>query len=343
MNWTTDQLFDMAFVPDVARARRSTIRAFARFCVWGKHKFFPTSEKTLLAYATFLMNNKLKASTIAKYIGTICSYNRMYGHSISSTSYRIHLLLRGIKRAQKFQPSSKAPFTPVELLKIRATLDWKKSLHRSFWACLVIGFWSFLRGGNLLPKSKGDFSPDCHLSSLNMSVDAENKIILFSLKRTKTIQFNERSLVIPLVAINDADMCPITALRTMWELCPLQKLGSIFTYVDGGVVKSLLHSKFNELIKSSCKLAGLDESIYSAHSLRKGGTTVALMAGVDEILVKAQGDWISNAYRRYITFSLDQKLSVPKRIAEAMQSPAFGARCKTLALPLAASLYDLGA
>lgn len=96
------------------------------------------------------------------------------------------------------------------------------------------------------------------------------------------------------------------------------------------------------MLKSACTAAGLDPKFYSVHSLRKGGATVALLSGVDEVMVKAQGDWISDAYRRYITFSMDQRLSVPMRVVSAMKDPDFERRCQSLAIPMAASLYSVG-
>ncbi len=338
---SVSDFLDMAYVPEVVKARRSAVRAFARFCLRFDFQFFPATEAVLLEYAAFLANSGLKASTISKYLSTIGTYNKLHGADISVNSFRLSLMMRGIKRSQDLQPASKSPLTPVELRLMRATLDWNSSQDRTFWACLVIGFWTFLRGGNLIPKSAADFNSGRHLSALNMSVDPESGVLSFNLKRTKTIQFNERRLIIPLVPLGN-DLCPIQALRDMWELCPLQDNGSLFIYREGGAYKTLLHPKLNELIKRAAVDAGLDPKLFSSHSLRKGGTSVALLSGADELLVKAQGDWISNAYRRYITFSMSQRLSVPYSIAKAMNSDGFEARCKSLAIPMAAALYDLG-
>lgn len=93
------------------------------------------------------------------------------------------------------------------------------------------------------------------------------------------------------------------------------------------------------MIKKFCSVVGLDASLFSAHSLRKGGATVALLAGVDDTMVKAQGDWVSDAYQRYITFSMAQRESVPRKIAEAMRKEDFNDRCTSLALATQAALY----
>ncbi len=94
------------------------------------------------------------------------------------------------------------------------------------------------------------------------------------------------------------------------------------------------------MIKKTCLQCGLDPKDFSAHSLRKGGTTGAFIAGADRVMVKAQGDWVSDAYMRYVTFSLDQRLSVPQAIIEAMRTPQFFERCSSLSLATAAAIYQ---
>ncbi len=89
-----------------------------------------------------------------------------------------------------------------------------------------------------------------------------------------------------------------------------------------------------------CSLAGLAPEPYSGHSLRKGGATCALLAGVSETMVKLQGDWVSDAYRRYISFSFAQKIEVPRTVAQAMQTDEFWDRCANLSSATSARLYS---
>ena len=44
----------------------------------------------------------------------------------------------------------------------------------------------------------------------------------------------------------------------------------------------------------------------------EGGATLAFKAGAPADLIKAQGDWKSEAYRKYIEVSLNDKLKVAK-------------------------------
>jgi site-specific recombinase XerD len=67
----------------------------------------------------------------------------------------------------------------------------------------------------------------------------------------------------------------------------------------------------NTLFKKKLKAAGI-QTYLTSHSLRAGGVTAALRAGVDLRLVKHHGKWKSDAVLVYITESIANQLSVSK-------------------------------
>jgi hypothetical protein len=152
----------------------------------------------------------------------------------------------------------------------------------------VVGFWSFLCCSNLLQKSPASYAPGQHVGVDSIALTDSGFNI--TLNRTKTLQFNECQLAIPLVAIPGSNLCPFDAVRAMWQLCQASSGVSLFCYSSRGRPTPLVHSRFNKLLKSFCKAAGLNPRLFSGHSMRKGGATCALLAGVSETLVKLQGD-----------------------------------------------------
>lgn len=357
MSLTVDYLQSKAYADATTKARNAAVLAFARYCVAANLTFFPASTDTLCQYVAYLATHNLKASSIRAYLTHIGTFHKLKGFDDPTLCFAVSTTLKGAARIRDSRPDSKAPLTPVELIKIRRVLDWTSSLHRTFWACLVVGFWSFLRGGNLVQKTKRDFDNLRHVSADNVTASTEG--IVVALQRTKTIQFNERELHIPLLYMHDNPLCPITALRDMWELCPAQSGTSLFLYsAPSGTHSPLIHSQLNKreylhnrllghwlthcfaVIKLHCSLAGLNADLYSAHSLRKGGATCALLAGVSETMVKLQGDWVSDAYKRYISFSLQQKADSPRTVELAMRRNDFWERCANLASATSAALYQ---
>ena len=62
---------------------------------------------------------------------------------------------------------------------------------------------------------------------------------------------------------------------------------------------------------------GLDPSLYGAHSLRIGGATAALAAGVPPNLIRLMGRWSSEVCQIYCRMSLEAALNVSTQIAAA--------------------------
>jgi hypothetical protein len=59
-----------------------------------------------------------------------------------------------------------------------------------------------------------------------------------------------------------------------------------------------------DTFKAMIEAVHLDPSMYSLHSLRRGGATAAYIAGMDMLHVKRHGNWASSAFWGYITAPL---------------------------------------
>ena len=56
----------------------------------------------------------------------------------------------------------------------------------------------------------------------------------------------------------------------------------------------------------------------SGHSFRRGGATWAFSANVPSELIKEHGDWLSEAYLRYLNFNLEERLVVTLKMGQAV-------------------------
>ena len=61
--------------------------------------------------------------------------------------------------------------------------------------------------------------------------------------------------------------------------------------------------------------AGVDPSPFSSHSLRIGGATAALAAGMSPLTIRVMGRWDSDVYRVYCRLSRQSALRVGAAIA----------------------------
>ena len=61
-----------------------------------------------------------------------------------------------------------------------------------------------------------------------------------------------------------------------------------------GRTKPLIYGQLQEKIKGLISTTGRDSSLYSTHSLRRGGCSWAFKAGVPTNLIQHHGDWFSD-------------------------------------------------
>ena len=128
--------------------------------------------------------------------------------------------------------------------------------------------------------------------------------------RTKTIQFKQRILEIPLPFIPNSILCPVTALTTYFALVPAALDSPVFVVPHGSGLTPILARHFNSFLKHCIESIGEDPLQFSPRSFRKRGATFAFNCGAPTEFIKAQGDWKSDAYLVYLTLSLSKKQAI---------------------------------
>ena len=77
-------------------------------------------------------------------------------------------------------------------------------------------------------------------------------------------------------------------------------------------------AQVRDMVKSCMEAAGQPPERYGAHSLRIGGATAALAAGVSPQLIRLMGRWSSDIYELYCRQSRESALDVGRAIASAV-------------------------
>ena len=87
---------------------------------------------------------------------------------------------------------------------------------------------------------------------------------------------------------------------------------AMFCFPDGTPIRT---RDVRTAVRCAMKAAGLDPMRFGAHSLRIGGATAALAAGVSPQLIRLMGRWSSDIYEIYCRMSLQAALGVGRSIA----------------------------
>ena len=227
-----------------------------------------------------------------------------------SEDHLLQLELQGITRLHPHVPSRAKPVTPSILCKYYHHMDHTDSLHCSVWACSLFMFYTLARLGSMLPSSKS--SPrHKFLSKDRVNLCVEGLLVTFL--HTKTIQFGKRRLHIPLLKTNSL-LCPVQAYFHASSISSGGLSGPAFTFNKKGKTCWLTASVFIRTFRSVLDTAGVQgASSFTGHSFRRGGATWAFQAGVPGELIQICGDWASDAYTRYLEFSMKSKLDLASR------------------------------
>ena len=150
------------------------------------------------------------------------------------------------------------------------------------WAARCLGFFGFLRTGEMTVPSYSAYDPSVHLSYKDIAVDdlANPQTVSVFIKQSKTDLF--RRGINLFVGRTSSDLCPVMALLN-YLVVRGPREGSLFMFSDGRRCRALGHP-----------------SKYCGHSFRIGAATAAAERGMEDSVIKTLGRWRSLAYLEYI-------------------------------------------
>ena len=115
------------------------------------------------------------------------------------------------------------------------------------------------RVANIVPPSLRQFDPrrhhQRHLTRGDVALTAHALLVTF--KCTKTIQFGERLLLIPLLRIPGSPLCPVTAYRRMIELVPARRSCPVFLLPGPSGIVPLTKGSFVSQFRACLSAMGI--------------------------------------------------------------------------------------
>lgn len=270
----------------------------------------------LCAFAVYVSYRVKTVESVRQYLQGVHAIAELKGKNCPLiTERKIKLTLKGIKRNLKHRPRQ-AEAMDVHLLKeIHDILDLSDPKTATLWAAMIMGFFLLLRKSNLVPDTVKNFDPDKQL--LRKDVACEKDVLLVKVRWSKTIQFQQKVLKVPLVRIKGSKICPVKAYQNMVKQNPTKDgEAPLFGVRYKKSVVPISYRTFNRFIKKAVELVGRKSDRFSTHSLRRGGATHAMNSKVKSNLIAILGDWASDCYKRYIDWSLDMRLSAAMNMSK---------------------------
>ena len=179
----------------------------------------PSSETTLILFASYLATANMSHTTIKVYLAAIRHVHVVAGlHElfIEQLTPRLQLVLRGIKKSQAStsSPRVRLPITLQLMQSINNILSNQPHLYRNImlWAACCLAFFGFLRVSEFTIPSHNGYDPSLHLSLQDISIDHRDNpnVLRIHIKQSKTDPFRQGVQIY--LGVTNTNVCPILGI-----------------------------------------------------------------------------------------------------------------------------------
>lgn len=288
------------------------------FCSERDLMALPASSLTVARFMTYLARS-CKFTTINNYLSSIIVLHKYHGYTAEfRNTFYIQLVIKGLRRILGDTPCQSIPLSPEQLLQCYKSIDHEDKMDLLCWAAVILCFRTLLRKSNVLP--------DCIKPPLHPNIIRRKDVQFFkwgmviTVSASKTIQYKERKLEIPVFAMDFSPFCAVKFLKEHFAKVPGELDGPLFlkgNHTSG--LKPLLYRDVLKTLKTWVKNIGMDPLNVGLHSLRRSGATFMCRLGIPLTDIKCMGDWRYLAVLEYLITPMSRKLEIEDKIVNGLK------------------------
>ncbi|EGZ12445.1 hypothetical protein PHYSODRAFT_517498 [Phytophthora sojae] len=265
---------------------------------------------------------RLSPSTIQSKLCHVRWYHRVFAGFDPRLDAHHAMVLSGIRRANP-PPARRDPVMRPVLKWIIDNLDLSKAQHRVIGGAAVLGFFFLLRSAEyLLVRGRRRVYTlqvrDVVVRDAN-GLQTQSARQACSIKVTFRGQKNDQEghgMQRVLRRSGDQRFCPVWAGTLLLQNASQLRLKSTDPLCSLSTTKMLSAELMAKLLRAAAKATGNEASRVPCHSLRSGGATTLLAAGVDSTVVMLHGRWRSDVYQRYTRYTDATRSRLAARMAK---------------------------
>ena len=268
---------------------------------------FPVVEWNCVRFATYLSFWLKSVHSIKNYVSGICIINDINGYPTCKRGVIYTNAIRGLRRQLQHQVRQAKPMTREILQQIVRVVDTSDDKQLAIWVAMLFGFNLFLRKSNLVPEQR---MHDTKFQLSRRDIKYHKGVMVMHIKWSKTSQFGEDALQLPMVEIESLEICSVKWCCFMINKIKAKPYHNLFSYKDeqsGRVLPVTYNDLTTQMRQWIAKTVG-NENAFSSHSLWHGGVTTAFHKGIPELAIQTLGNWASMAYKRYINITLESRM-----------------------------------
>ena len=304
-----------------ARNVLSHIRQWVCFCLYFQLVLIPARASDLVLFAQ-LMALSSGYDHIKAVIGSISFLHKNFNVNFPGDSFQLKTTLQSLKRKLAKAPNQALPISPSHLIAMYRLINLSNPQDLALWCSILVGFFGLLRKKSLCPdEDPSSLDPVQILTVRKVIVKRSEGIALLYINFSKTMQFGQKDLVIPLVSNNCKALDPIYHLDLLFTRTKAPPESPAFSYrTSSGNLAHITHRVFTSRLKNLLSRSGFSPEKFSGHSLRRGGATFLYQCGASALEIQACGDWASTVFTRYLFVSLEERLHSQKLMSRHLPS-----------------------
>ena len=297
----------------------SQLNAYIKFCDRYMLTYFPCDNIQLCRFGQHLKRTFQSPDAVGNYISGIRTCLALLGMVVpDSQDKQMQMFNQGLKRIMPHAVKQAAPITPEILVKMSKVVNYQDTVEMIAWTATLLGFYMFLRKSNLVPDNMQGFNIQQQFARQDINITGLQDPIMAEIRWSKTIQFKQRVLRCPVLPAGNKSICPVYWTHHMITHVKAGPTEPLFAIPSKDGWLSLSANQLVARIRKWLKLIKEDEEAYSLHSLRRGGATFAYRSNLEADMIKTLGDWSSDAFKRYIDVSMDQRYTSMRKFVDAL-------------------------
>ena len=275
----------------------------------------PCPSERVALYATWLARDMTYRSVI-NYLSGLSNFLRQQGgRGIEYGNYSVAATIKGIRRDKGDAPRRAPPLLPVMLIKIFGGLTTNMG-HNAWRAAVLCSFRALLRKCQVTESESALVRGDFKMHEWGM---------IIKVRRSKTIQFRERTLEIPVARCENKQLCAVHWTSVHFSEIPSGPETMAFRVPGAaGGSSPMSYRIYQEMLRIFSNKAGYGEMEITSHSLRRGGCTFLAMCGASIEEIKTRGDWASETVYSYLKTPLQTRVLNDMRVASTLAATEGG-------------------
>lgn len=254
-----EKLICEAYRPGTKQNLKTQISVYYTFCEKFGLQELPADGKQLARFAVYLYKYiGLKPESINNYLSGVKTLHGLLEIPLTSVDNIFHqAIMKGIKSNNK-RPKRQAEAITPQILKIISG----RVVHSDYvglvtWVATLIGFHCLLQASNLTARS----AP----ALLRKDFRMHKNILLVHIKWTKTNQYREQKLLIPVIPFADQDIDAVEWHMILSIPAPVHAPAFLVLMKQG--LSPLTYSQLAEKLKKWTSDCNLDPSKFTSHCL----------------------------------------------------------------------------